>query len=151
MSKCSKNKYEVGEQTISASPAAHPSEKISRTSNQNFQGTLHSRTLQYLQGLPASSLVPTYPTHHPHAKLTPTISHEPQTFRVCTTAWGVQLQRHASCPAWHTSRHPWKAGGERHMGTPWSQKVVSGSLDESLSLPPRLCHQDKSIKRLRLC
>ena len=151
MSKCSKLFFEGGEKTVSASPASHPSEKLIRTSNQNFWGTLHSGTFQYSQGIPASSLVLSYPTRHPHAQLALTILHETQTFKVCTTVWRVQLQRHASCPAWHTSNHPRKADCERHVGIPWSKRVVSGSLDEPLSLTPRQCHQDKRRKRLKMC
>ena len=37
------------------------------------------------------------------------------------------------------------------MGAPCSKRLVSGSLNEPILLPPRLCHQDKSRKRLRLC
>ena len=151
MSKCSENIYEGGERTISAGPASHPSEKLSRTSNQDFQGALHSGTLQHSQGLPVPSLVPTYPTCHCHTQLTPIIAHEPKTFRVCTTAWRIQLQRHASSPAWHISRHPWKVDCERHVGIPWSKRLVSWSLDEPLLMPPRLCRQYKRRKRLRLC
>ena len=95
--------------------------------------------------------MPIYPTHHSNAQLVPTILHEPQTFMVCTTAWRVQLQHHASRPAWNTSHHPWKPDGERHVGIPWSKMMVYWSLDEPLLLPPRLCHQDKRRNRLKLC
>ena len=70
--------YEGGERMISTSPTSHPSEKLSRTSNQNFQGTLHRGNFQYSQVLPASSLVQTHPTRRPQAQLSPKISHEPQ-------------------------------------------------------------------------
>ena len=100
------NLYEGGDRKISVSTAPHPLEILSRTSNQDFQGALYRGTLQNSQGLPAPSLVLNYPTRHSHAHLTPTITHEPKTFRVCTTAWIIQLRRHASSPAWYKSHHP---------------------------------------------
>ena len=96
---------EVNEKNF-VSPAPHPLEKLSKTRHQDFQGAFYSRTLEHSQGLPAQYMVPTYPTRHYHAQLTPKITHEPKTFRVCTTAWIIQLQRHASSPNWYTSNHP---------------------------------------------
>ena len=151
MSKCSKTVYEGGEQTISVSPAPHTSKKFSRTRNQDFQGALYIRTLQHSKGLPAPSLVMTYPTPRSHAQPTPKMAHEPRTFWVCTTAWIIQLRRHASSPAWYTSNHPWKANCEKRVGIPWSKRLVSWSLDEPLLMSPRLCHQGKRRTRLRLC
>ena len=81
-------------------------QKLRRMSNQDFQEALYSGTIQNSQGIPAPYLVPTYPTNHSHDQLTPKITHEPKTLRVCTTAWRIQLQRHAFILAWHTIHHP---------------------------------------------
>ena len=151
MSKCSKTIYEGGERKFSVSLAPHPSEKLSRTINQDFQRALYSGTLQRSQGLPAPYLVPAYPTRHSHAQLTPKIAHEPKTFWVCTTACRIWLRCHASIPACYTSHHPWKANCDSHVGIPWSKRLLSWYLDEPLSMPSRLCHQDKMRTRLILC
>ena len=60
-------------------------------SHQDFHEVFYSWNLEQSQGLPAPSMVPTYPTRHSHAQLTPTISHEPKNFRLCTTAWRIKL------------------------------------------------------------
>ena len=88
-------------------------------------------------------MVPTYPKCHSHAQLTPTITNEPKTFRVCTTVWRIQLRRQPSSPAWYTSHHPRKSKCERHVGIPWSKWLVSRSLAEPLLMPSRLSHQKR--------
>ena len=87
MPKCSQKFHKIGERKISVSPAPHPSKKLNRMKNKDFQGAFYSGTLEHSQGLPDLSMVPTYLTRHSHAQLTPTIAHEPKTFRLCTTAW----------------------------------------------------------------
>ena len=59
---------EVNEK-IPDGPASHPSEKLSGVGNQDFQGKFHHGAVQYSQGIPASSMVSTYPTRYPHSQL----------------------------------------------------------------------------------
>ena len=91
----------------------------------------------------------------PHAIITLNLLQQlrmnPKNIRVCTTAWRIQLWRHVSSPACYTSDRPWKANCKSHMGIPLSKVLVSRSLDDPLSMPSRLWHQNKRRTRIIFC
>ena len=95
-------------------------------------------------------MLTTSPTRQSRTQCTPTIPHEPKNIWVYTTAWRIQLRRHATSPTWYTSDYPWKATCERHMGIPWSKGMLPWSLNEPISVPSRVFHQNNRITILRL-
>ena len=150
MPQCSQNVYEGVKRNFSVSLVPYPSQKLSKTGHPNLQVAFHSRTIYHSQVIPTPSMVPSSPICQFHTQLTLTILHNPKTIWVCTTAWRIQIRRHATSPACYTSKHILKANCERHMRIPLSKEMVYQSISESLSVPSRLCHQNKRRTRLRL-